>query len=535
LGNGFRNSDCFGANSSVFRKGGEILFCPSLTDQWSQWPEKRHHIGTQYDRQLGKFDKARVIVVRAAEQYPQNEDLPPVLPKRKKRPYVSPIKRGSFEKKLRRRAGLVPVKPLVAPQNGLLVKKLIPVAHMVLGARATVLDGVGRLLKVIPVKACRACPELYVGQYGHEIRSCQGQKSSARLSQHDWIPAYLDDVFVPVEAFHLADRLAKVPTHDQRFDIDRIAAIVELCIQAGVDLPKYPTHRRTSPIKGGRIGAIVEDVENSDSDMEDWMSSEDREDGDKEKEDMERSTSRNSNGGSFNLISGMNPEENVPLSNDRDTIGMSQEENVIDSTSNKRDALGMSPEGSVGYANSNDKHTLHMSLEGPVGFSNSNNRTCSDEPQAETRLEGAVEVINDEDDLQIVAEKTLHAWDSLREGARQLMKHYPVKACGYCPEVHVGPRGHRVRLCGAFKHQWRKGQHGWQEAALDDLIPPRYVWHVRDINGPPLKNSLRNYYGQAPIIVELCLQAGAKVPEQYKPRMRLDVVIPDLDEHDMVA
>lgn len=333
-------------------------------------------------------------------------------------------------------------------------------------------------LKVV-VWCGRACPELYVGQYGHEIRSCQGQKSSARLSQHDWIPAYLDDVFVPVEAFHLADRLAKVPTHDQRFDIDRIAAIVELCIQAGVDLPKYPTHRRTSPIKGGRIGAIVEDVENSDSDMEDWMSSEDREDGDKEKEDMERSTSSNSNGGSFNLISGMNPEENVPLSNDRDTIGMSQEENVIDSTSNKRDALGMSPEGSVGYANSNDRHTLHMSLEGPVGFSNSNNRTCSDEPQAETRLEGAVEVINDEDDLQIVAEKTLHAWDSLREGARQLMKHYPVKACGYCPEVHVGPRGHRVRLCGAFKHQWRKGQHGWQEAALDDLIPPRYVaFHI---------------------------------------------------------
>jgi hypothetical protein len=35
--------------------------------------------------------------------------------------------------------------------------------------------------------------------------------------------------------------------------------------------------------------------------------------------------------------------------------------------------------------------------------------------------------------------------------------------------------------------------------------------------------------------VELCLQAGAKVPEQYKPCMRLDVVIPDLDEHDMVA
>ena len=62
-----------------------------------------------------------------------------------------------------------------------------------------------------------------------------------------------------------------------------------------------------------------------------------------------------------------------------------------------------------------------------------------------------------------------------------------------------------------------------------------YVWHVRDVNGPPLKHKLARYYGQAPAIVELCLQAGAKIPLKYKPRMRLDVIIPDLDELEMVA
>lgn len=41
LGNGFRNSDCFGANSSVFRKGGEILFCPVSAHSTSPSPSLR--------------------------------------------------------------------------------------------------------------------------------------------------------------------------------------------------------------------------------------------------------------------------------------------------------------------------------------------------------------------------------------------------------------------------------------------------------------------------------------------------------------
>ncbi|KAJ7520273.1 hypothetical protein O6H91_20G075900 [Diphasiastrum complanatum] len=123
----------------------------------------------------------------------------------------------------------------------------------------------------------------------------------------------------------------------------------------------------------------------------------------------------------------------------------------------------------------------------------------------------------------------------MRRGVQTLMKRYPVKACGYCPEVHVGPCGHGARVCGEFKHQWRDGQHGWQEAALDDIIPPKFVWHVRDGDGPPLANGLRKFYGQAPAVVELCVQGGAKVPDLWKPMMRLDVVIPALEEVEAVA
>lgn len=63
----------------------------------------------------------------------------------------------------------------------------------------------------------------------------------------------------------------------------------------------------------------------------------------------------------------------------------------------------------------------------------------------------------------------------------------------------------------------------------------RYVWHVRDMEGPPLTNKYKTFYGQAPAVIELCIQAGAAIPEKYKPQLRLDVIIPDPDEYDMVA
>ncbi|KAJ0030038.1 hypothetical protein Pint_14394 [Pistacia integerrima] len=143
---------------------------------------------------------------------------------------------------------------------------------------------------------------------------------------------------------------------------------------------------------------------------------------------------------------------------------------------------------------------------------------------------------SDKEEIVLLAEETLQAWEKMRTGALKLMKMYQVRVCGYCPEVHVGPSGHKAQNCGAFKHQQWNGQHGWQAAVLDDLIPPRYVWHVPDVNGPPLQRELRSFYGQAPAVVEICVKAGAAVPDQYKSTMRLDIGIPSsVKEAEMVV
>ena len=77
----------------------------------------------------------------------------------------------------------------------------------------------------------------------------------------------------------------------------------------------------------------------------------------------------------------------------------------------------------------------------------------------------------------------------------------------------------------------RDGQHAWQEATVDDLIPPVYEWHVRDRhNGEPLVNGLKRYYGMLPAVVELFPQAGAYVVDHYAGVMREDVAVPESDE-----
>jgi phage tail protein X len=67
------------------------------------------------------------------------------------------------------------------------------------------------------------------------------------------------------------------------------------------------------------------------------------------------------------------------------------------------------------------------------------------------------------------------------------------------------------------------------------VLPPNYVWHVRDPYGTPLKASLKRYYGKAPAVVEVCVQAGAQIPDEYQPMMRLDIIIPDSEESRLVA
>lgn len=58
----------------------------------------------------------------------------------------------------------------------------------------------------------------------------------------------MDHVFPSVESFHLYDRLGRAVSHNERLQVDRIPAIVELCIQAGVEIPEYPTRTREFPV-----------------------------------------------------------------------------------------------------------------------------------------------------------------------------------------------------------------------------------------------------------------------------------------------
>lgn len=51
-----------------------------------------------------------------------------------------------------------------------------------------------------------------------------------------------------VESSHLYDRLGRAVSHNERVLVDRIPALMELCIQASVDIPEYPTRRREFPI-----------------------------------------------------------------------------------------------------------------------------------------------------------------------------------------------------------------------------------------------------------------------------------------------
>ena len=319
--------------------------------------------------------------------------------------------------------------PPPPPKNGLLVQRLIPEAYRVYNARILLINNLKRLMKVVPVKGCKYCGEIHVGSVGHPFRTCRGMSSDKRKGEHDWGSTFVEAVFLPVEAYHLEDRLGPRIPHDQRFEVPRVPALVELCIQAGLDLPEYPTKRRRKPIV--KIGR-KEFVDANEDDLPDPEP-------DKFKEP---------------ILEEVSDDEITPPSSPEETAAL--------------------------------------------------------------------------------AEETLKVWETLRNGALRLMKRYSVRVCGYCPEVHIGASGHKARNCGAFKHQQRNGQHGWQAAVLDDLIPPRYVWHMPESG--ELQKELKIFYGQAPAVVEICIQGGAQVPEKYKATMRLDIGIPSsLKEAEMVV
>lgn len=376
---------------------------------------------------------------------PQNSNLPRRLPKDKKKPYVVPPKRGGFL------ANKGPKKPLedisFPPGNGLLVPELIPVAHAVYEARETLLQLVAKLMEEIPAKACMHCDQIHIGSVGHALRTCEGPGSDSRHGTHVWTNGGVSDVISDLDTYHFYDRF-KLMKHDDRFRLKRIPAVVELCIQAGVDVPDYPVLRRNDPVRS--FGRKIVDA--------------------------------------HDFYFTLPAELDFSLGPD---VGLGHSSIAPQSTSNSLLA----------------KTWQEFPTFGDEGMKPSSS-----------------------EEVKQMAETALRLWEVMRSGAEKLMKRYTVRACGYCPEVNIGPRGHMVRLCGAFKHQWRQGKHGWQIAGIDDLIPPKYVWHVPDLWYPLLSNEMRRFYGQTPAIVELCVQAGAEVPPKYRPMMRMDVVTPTTDE-----
>nr|GME11738.1 APO protein 4, mitochondrial [Ipomoea batatas] len=103
------------------------------------------------------------------------------------------------------------------------VEDMVPVAQEVLKARAALYHG------------CRYCPEVYVGENGHLIRTCGGYRRRTKNQLHVWIKGSLDSILIPVETFHLHNMFQNVIKHHERFDYSRISAVVELCLQAGAN------------------------------------------------------------------------------------------------------------------------------------------------------------------------------------------------------------------------------------------------------------------------------------------------------------
>lgn len=358
--------------------------------------------------------------------------LPRKLTKHDRKPMVTSVNELKREAQLvKKQRQTVQEIPLKAPDNGLLVKELVPVAHEVYNSRTELFACVSRVAQSIPIYTCSLCGEVHIGHPPHLIRTCTAGALSNK--EHSWKRGGIENILPVIESFHLYDWVGRAVSHNERLQVDRIPAIVELCVQAGVDIAEYPTRRRKFPVYNvaGRI---------------------------------------------------------------------------------------------VDYEHRFPKDDLRGQGISTYGFWGRKQPSRANLPDFEP------------DDIQGVALRGLEAWENMCSGAARLMGKYCVQTCGYCSEVQVGSKGHRVRNCYARRHQMRDGQHAWQKATVGDIVPPVYVWHVRDGHGgEALVNSLKRYYGMLPAVVELFAQAGAQIGEKYAGVMREDVVVPDLEEERLVV
>jgi hypothetical protein len=247
---------------------------------------------------------------------------------------------------------------------------------------------IGLLLRLKKIVFCRFCPEVYIGEKGHLIQTCYGYKRCGRKRVHEWIPGGLNDILVPVETFRLDNMFQDVIEHDQRFDFDRVPAVVELCRQAGANIDDENLHPGMLDLDGG-----------------------------------------------------------------------------------------------IGH------------IDGGEPFSPSH--------------------------LMYIAKEILDAWEKLRSGVQRLLLVYPSKVCKHCSEVHIGPSGHKARLCGVFKFESWHGKHFWKKAEVDDLVPPKIVWRRRPQDPLVLVNEGRDFYGHAPAVVDLCTKTGIIVPTKYSCMMKI--------------
>ncbi|KAL1553762.1 APO protein 4, mitochondrial-like isoform X1 [Salvia divinorum] len=116
------------------------------------------------------------------------------------------------------------------------LKPTLPVVREVLRARNALYVGVSTLIRHIPVWACKYCPEVYIGESGHLIRTCHGYRHRSKNKVHEWVEASINDIIVPVESLHLQKMFPDVNKHHERFDHQCIPAVVGLCLQVGVDV-----------------------------------------------------------------------------------------------------------------------------------------------------------------------------------------------------------------------------------------------------------------------------------------------------------